>query len=575
MPFHKTRDPRRNLTAICATLALIACGALAHAQAVKGSVSPDAPPPKLMYDGLIPGLHKMDVVKKVLGEPEFATRWYNYKMYYPSRGRPGLVDVVHMHGSNPDSALAEVEAASVPPGYEDEGKIRAKLGDPEFELRMATWKLLDYSEEGVRFSLTPEGKTNGVAYFPHGRVRVPPGERKLIDLSKKRQGPQPKPRKVASLNGLRLGVSEVVFSPQKPEWFPHPYKIHDDLKARIAVFSDGKLTVALVGADLFGSGWRELNVIRENVKKFGVDYTVIGMSHNHAAGDTIGVYGHYPTEYIAYHQRQMTAGIKEAYDNMQPVKEMRFVSQELPMDGIRVMHLFRNARNPGLLDPQIALIQAIGMDDKPIATIVQFACHVESLEKGAREISADFPGYMCEQMKKDGMGQPIFLNGALGGMVSGDNPERTHESSHEMGLKLAEIVKKLAPSAQPQSSFEFSVDHRPIEIPMTNPNFKELFESGLRTLHRGRVLSDMMYIKLGEAEIVTLPGELLPEMSFEILERMDGYPRMLIGLANDELGYMIPPYDYRDDAYEETMSQSPAAGLVVRDTAIRMIEELP
>jgi hypothetical protein len=82
----------------------------------------------------------------------------------------------------------------------------------------------------------------------------------------------------------------------------------------------------------------------------------------------------------------------------------------------------------------------------------------------------------------------------------------------------------------------------------------------------------MMYIKLGEAQFITLPGELLPEVSFEIIEKMNGFPRMLIGLANDQLGYMVPPYDFRSDAYEESVSQGPAAATQVRDMAIRMLE---
>ena len=72
--------------------------------------------------------------------------------------------------------------------------------------------------------------------------------------------------------------------------------------------------------------------------------------------------------------------------------------------------------------------------------------------------------------------------------------------------------------------------------------------------------------------MVTLPGELLPEVSFEILEQMGGFPRMLIGLGNDELGYLIPPYNFREGIYEESMSRGPAAALVVRDTAIRMLK---
>lgn len=547
-------------------------GSAVHAQAVKGKVAADAPPPVLMYHGLVPGRDNGEKAISVLGKPEFEAAWYDYKLYYPTKGRPGLTDTVHMHGSKPSDLLANIESASVPEGYETEAAIRAKLGEPEFHLKMATWQMLDYSEKGLRFGLSPEGKTIGVAYFPHGKVRVPPGERKFIDLSGLRQGPQPKPASPASPNGLKVGVSEIVFSPTGADWLHHPYKIATDLKARTAVFSDGKVTVALCGADLFGMGWDQINVMREAVKKIGVDHLVVGMAHDHEAGDTIGVYGFFPADYVAYIQKQIIAGVTEAYKNMKPVAEVRTASKEMPMDGMRVQYLIRNARNSGILDPTISIIQPIGQDGKPIATIVNYACHVESVKSGAQEITADFPGYMCEQMKADGLGQPIFLNGALGGMVSGDNKERTHESSKETGLKFASIVKDLAKTVQSPATFKFSAERRPVEIPMTNPKFKPLYEGGLRSLHRGRVVTDMIYIQLGEAQIVTLPGELLPEMSYEVLERMTGFPRILVGLANDELGYMIPPYDFRDDEYEETMSQGPATSLIIRDMALRMVQ---
>ena len=48
---------------------------------------------------------------------------------------------------------------------------------------------------------------------------------------------------------------------------------------------------------------------------------------------------------------------------------------------------------------------------------------------------------------------------------------------------------------------------------------------------------------------------------------------MLVGLANDQLGYMVPPYDFRDDYYEESMSQGPAAATQVRDMAVRMLKD--
>jgi hypothetical protein len=193
------------------------------------------------------------------------------------------------------------------------------------------------------------------------------------------------------------------------------------------------------------------------------------------------------------------------------------------------------------------------------------------LEAGARELSADFPGYMCDEMKRLGLGQPVFLNGALGGMVTGDSRARTHEEARRAGLGLAALVAELARSAQPAAATAWSVERRQVEIPVTNPRFKPLYETGRTRLYRGRVQTEMMYIRLGEADIVTVPGELLPEIGFEILEHMSGFPRMLVGLANDEIGYIIPAEDFRDDEYEETMSQGPAAGPLVKETAIRLL----
>ena len=558
---------------LLATLAMaIAVGApgVAASQAVKGQPPEDAGPRLVSYRGLIPGVDDGARVREVLGEPVFESRWYSYKLYYPAIDRPELFDVVHLHGPRATDLLANIDAASVPEDLRTEMLIRGRLGTPEYGLEMSTWSLLDYSELGLRFALDSAGRTIGVAHFPHGYRRVPAGERRVMDLRDLRQGPQPPPPRPADLLGLEVGATEVVITPTGEGWLGHPYTVHDDLKARIAVFRRGDLAVALVGADLFGMSLPEIDVMRKRVAAFGVDHMVLAMSHNHAAPDTIGVYGHYPREYIAFLQQRIVDGVQAAYDRRRAVAELRSASRELPMDGIRVQDLFRNARNPGILDPQIAILQAVGDDGEVLTTLVSFACHVESLASGAREISADFPGVMADRVRDGGGGVTVFLNGAVGGMVSGDNRERTFDSSREMGRALGEIILELAKTAQPPARFELSIDVRPIEIPVTNQDFRPLYDLR-RPLLRGRVRTEMMLIRLGEAELVTLPGELLPEVGFEILEQMKGFPRMLVGLANDQLGYLIPPYDFREGFYEESMSQGPAAAVVVRDTAIRML----
>ncbi len=555
---------------------LLCCAALpprAVGQAVKGTTKPTDPPPPLMYHALIPGLSSAEEVRTALGTPASEAKWYAYKMLYNAEGRPaGLLDSVHLHAK--DGGLACIEAASVPAGYETRATIEAKFGEPEQEVRMATFALLDYSLKGVRFIVDAEGKTIGVTYFPHLRARVHSGARRLIDLSQLRQGTQPKPASPAPLGGLKAGVAEVKITPTTPAWLPprirDGFKVHDDMWARAVVFERDGLKIALVGADLFGMSSTDINPMRERAAAAGVQYTLLAMSHNHAAPDTIGVYGHYPEEYIKYIQDQVVQCVADAAQNLQPVKELRTASRELPMDGGRVIGYIRNARNVGVVDPTMSIIQPIGEDGRPIATIVNFACHVEGLERGVSELSADFPGYMCDQIRSDGGGQPVFLNGAVGGMISGDNKSRNHEEAKATGQGLAALVQQLAAVAQPQATFQYGLETRRVEIPMTNPKFAPLYAQR-RSLNRGRVVTEMALVTLGEAQIVTIPGELLPEISFEIQEKMSGFPRILVGLANDELGYIVPEYDFRSDEYEESMSQGPATAPVVRETAIRML----
>ena len=546
------------------------------AQAPKGRITPESPKPPLTYRGLIPGLSTAEEVRNTLGEPLHEAPWYAYKMLYPSEGRPGMVDSIHLSGK--EGVFASAEAASIQEGFKSRKQILDRLGEPEFELRMATFSMLEYNAQGLRFVIDSEGKLIGVAYVPNVRERVHSGARRFLDLSQLRQGPQPAPAKPADLEGLMLGTAEAKITPVTSAWvnpvYREAYQVHDDMWARCAVFEKDSLTVALVGADLFVMNYSQIQPIQERVREKGVEHLIVAISHTHSAPDNAGVYGHYPAEHVAYVQDQIAKTVLEAHSRLQPVKELRTASRELPMDGARVMGYIRNARNPGLMDPTMSVIQAIGEDGNPMATLVNFACHPEGLEKGVVELSADFPGYMCAQIRKDGGGQPVFLNGALGGMVSGDSAARTHEETEKMGLGFAGMVKDLLKTAQPPASFEFSIDTRRVEIPLTNEKFKPMFQDQ-RPLHDGRVVTEMMRFTLGECQMVTLPGEVLPEVALEIVEKMTGFPRILIGLGNDEIGYIVPTYDFRTNSYEESMSVGPAAAPVIRDTAIRLLQGIP
>jgi len=79
-------------------------------------------------------------------------------------------------------------------------------------------------------------------------------------------------------------------------------------------------------------------------------------------------------------------------------------------------------------------VQALDRDGKPIVTLVHFACHVEGLDSGAWwSRPPTSRGTCADALDREIGARAVFLNGAIGGMVSGDSKARTHEEARRTG----------------------------------------------------------------------------------------------------------------------------------------------
>ena len=77
----------------------------------------------------------------------------------------------------------------------------------------------------------------------------------------------------------------------------------------------------------------------------------------------------------------------------------------------------------------------------------------------------------------------------------------------------------------------------------------------------------------GEVLIVTLPGEAFPEVGKKVYKKMNAKYKVLIGLGNDEVGYIVPKEDWNPKAYEESVSLGPKTEEVLLGAIEKLLKD--
>jgi hypothetical protein len=241
-----------------------------------------------------------------------------------------------------------------------------------------------------------------------------------------------------------------------------------------------------------------------------------------------------------------------------------------------------NYRTPGVVDDEIAVVQFERPNGEILATLLNLACHPEVLDGDSPVISADYAGAACRAVEQAVGGVALHVSGALGGMLSPAIEQRNPDGVAAMGGAYAEAA--LAALAQSEladvTAFEFR--RATFRLPLTNPLFSAALDAGVlrRQLEGGELTTTCTYVDLGSAQIINVPGELLPRLGFELKAALPGPVRVLAGIADDELGYILPddefvaPADYLNPGaqYEESMSIGPNTGSLVMSAAKELIK---
>lgn len=347
--------------------------------------------------------------------------------------------------------------------------------------------------------------------------------------------------------------------------------VHDDLFMRVLAIQHAGERIVLVALDLLGLARQHCQEIENAVNSAQpVTRVIIACTHVHHGPDTIGLWGPddmtsgVNTEYITRLKKDMVATIQSAFENCR-----RAV---LRSSSVVVTGVAKNARNPEIRDEELSCLQFCEFDTgKAIATWLIFPCHPEVLWDNNPHITSDYVHRLREDVEAKTGAPAMFMAGALGGMMTPDVRDHSFEESAAMGAVLAQealqLLNKTATAPIPQVSLQ----RREFAIPLHSFLLEQAVSAGLLKDNRnagGEIVTEANLLRMGSCWLATVPGELLPKLGLMIkdeLRQSGAALAVVIGLANDEIGYILPEDDYvypenpfePGEHYEETMSIGP------------------
>jgi hypothetical protein len=390
--------------------------------------------------------------------------------------------------------------------------------------------------------------------------------------------------------------------------------VHDDLWVRCLALGAGNDKLVLCGVDLIGFFYDDVLKVRARVKaaRSDVAQVIVASSHDHEGPDTMGLWGASPLQsgidpaYLGTLDDRVAATALQAVQSLAPARLV------LGRDDHPLLALLQDdSRPPYVKDPHLFVMKfTSATGGAPIATLVNWSDHPETLDSKNTLITADYPHWLRDYVEQHGGGTALFFNGAIGGLLStlGDQvalldpdtgevaKDATWRKAELFGDTIGELALRAVAAGSEAPVNSIVIRQKVIFAPIDNDGFRV---GGALGVFRGRkglwtggrpdpaveqrdlpqfggkvpyatghdLQTEVDYVQFRKggtvlAEIATVPGEIYPELVNGGITRYPGadYPDapfepilregmhsphpMIFGLANDELGYIIPKCEW-------------------------------
>lgn len=387
-----------------------------------------------------------------------------------------------------------------------------------------------------------------------------------------------------------IPISGGMGTPEMPTGF------QGKLTTRALVLEKGPTRIAIVSVDNIGWPAYLGDRSRKLIKGIAPENILIGATHAHSCPDAYGFADEKGNtgadlKYLDWCVKQIADAVNEAASKLEPVSLKTSVEKA---NG----QIAYNYYAPELYDKRMGVIQAIATSGKnagkPIATLVNYATHPEILGTGRKLISPDLCGPLYDRIESKGGGMAIFMNSAQGGMVTADtridtkvNGGKENNDWNEcirIGNLMADEALRIIEKAPVQENPTLYCASKTITFPVENKVMRQVFlHSPLvpESLKKGdfsSISSRLNLLNIGKAQIITVPGEALPNIGFYVKRKMNTTQPMLFGLTNDAFGYMLTREDFGGFErynYVSRTSLGEMTGVIYEDEAVKFSAESP
>jgi hypothetical protein len=297
--------------------------------------------------------------------------------------------------------------------------------------------------------------------------------------------------------------------------------------------------------------------------------------------------------------------------------------------------LLLDPRLPLVKDPILRAVKFTAVDGRPLGLLLQFSNHPESLGPDNTLVTADFPHYTIKALEARYRVPVAYFTGAIGGLMT--NPAEftapdgtvvqagTFEFAEAYGAAVARAFDEALGAAESLDLSPLVASAAPVYVPLANPGYRQGRAIGVLTraafawtgtpdsggvrLPDQQIEGDIAletevaYLRVGELHIAGIPGELYPELVYgeyqtpadpnadfpnaatepPVMAILPGEKALIFGMANDEIGYIIPKRQWDDVApfaygrsekqYGEVNSVGPEVARILMEALAQLVRQ--